>query len=185
MIYPDYLMHFGVKGMHWGVRKDRGSKGSGRSALTPEQRAERTRKLKKAGRIAAQVGGAAAMAGAIYGIHRDRRRVINLGQATGLLSPNAAKYRHTENRIRTAKTAARVGLGLGGLALSEKLRKDSYNEKNKVDAASKRRASNIIGVASGLASPVAATLPYAIYRAHDNNKRYKEKMRNSGRRRQK
>lgn len=40
MIYPDYLMHFGVKGMHWGVRKDRGSRGSGRRALTPEQRAE-------------------------------------------------------------------------------------------------------------------------------------------------
>lgn len=27
---PDYLFHHGVKGMHWGVRKDRRSSGSGR-----------------------------------------------------------------------------------------------------------------------------------------------------------
>lgn len=57
----DELMHHGVKGMHWGIRKDRSSGGSGESASSDHA------KLKKA----AKIGGvvlitAAVIAGAVY-----------------------------------------------------------------------------------------------------------------------
>ena len=37
--YDDYLQHYGVKGMKWGVRKDRGER-------TPEQQARRDKDRK-------------------------------------------------------------------------------------------------------------------------------------------
>ena len=57
----DTIQHFGVKGMRWGVRKDRGGSSDPRRPISPEQ-AERRRKLKKAlvagGVIALTVGAA-------------------------------------------------------------------------------------------------------------------------------
>lgn len=57
----DTIQHFGVKGMRWGVRKDRGGSSDPRRPISSEQ-AERRRKLKKAlvvgGVIALTVGAA-------------------------------------------------------------------------------------------------------------------------------
>ena len=55
--YDDYLQHYGVKGMKWGVRKDRGER-------TPEQQARRDKAksvAKKAAVGLALVGGAVAV----------------------------------------------------------------------------------------------------------------------------
>ena len=86
--YRNYIAHFGVKGMKWGVRRYQNSNGSytsagkkrygvgdgksyspvgrrggGKSAASSDQRAARRSRLKKA---ALAVGGAAALAGAGY-----------------------------------------------------------------------------------------------------------------------
>ena len=59
--YDDYLAHYGVKGMKWGVRKDR--KRSSRQPRTEEQKAKRKQVAKK---VAIGVGSAAVVAGGAY-----------------------------------------------------------------------------------------------------------------------
>lgn len=84
--YRNYIAHFGVKGMRWGVRRYQNTNGSytsagkkrygvgdgksyksvsrgGKGNMTDEQRAARRAKIKKA---ALMVGGAAALAGGAY-----------------------------------------------------------------------------------------------------------------------
>ena len=56
-----YLSHFGVKGMHWGVRKQR-------KKLTYKARAERQRKVNKALQIGTGVTGIAAGTAYLVGI---------------------------------------------------------------------------------------------------------------------
>lgn len=184
--YPDELYHFGVKGMKWGVRRNR-SRGSDGKKLTPEQRAARKARLKKAGKIAANAAGLALIGAGIYAQHKSGKRLINAGDRVsqaflgrGFTSGEFSTL-NGANRRRTAKTVARVGAGLGALALSEKLRKQSYEAKNGVDAANKRRASRVVGIAGGLTAPAVATLPYAAYRFRDNDKRFRASIdRNTG-----
>ena len=58
-----FLEHFGIKGMHWGVRKDRGTSSQPAQAKTPFDHTKRNRNLKIAGAV---IGAAVITAGAIY-----------------------------------------------------------------------------------------------------------------------
>lgn len=71
--YPDYLMHYGIKGMKWGVRKQRVTSGktkrrSSKGSMSEEDKKARRRRNAK---IAAGVaGGVAAAALAAYGAYK-------------------------------------------------------------------------------------------------------------------
>lgn len=71
--YPDYLMHHGVKGMKWGVRKQRVTSGktnrrSSKSSMSEaDKKARRRRNMKIAAGVA---GGVAAAALATYGAYK-------------------------------------------------------------------------------------------------------------------
>lgn len=71
--YPDYLMHYGVPGMKWGVRKQRVTSGktkrrSSKGSMSEEDKKARRRRNAK---IAAGVaGGVAAAALAAYGAYK-------------------------------------------------------------------------------------------------------------------
>ena len=58
-----YLIHHGVKGMRWGVRRDRAHSRGSKKPLTAAQKAERKRKLIKGAKIAAAALGTAAVVG--------------------------------------------------------------------------------------------------------------------------
>ena len=68
-MYEEYLMHHGVKGMKWGVRKKQESSGNN------QQSVDKKKKLKKAFAIAGGVAGAAALAtgGAIA--YKNRKKI--------------------------------------------------------------------------------------------------------------
>lgn len=171
--YSDYLAHqdnelyhFGIKGMKWGVRKDRGSSGgSSRTPLTPEQRAARKAKLKKAGKIALQTAGAAAMVGAHAHLYRKAKKAGN---------------QHMMNAVK--RNAVKTAGGLGALYLSERLRKQSMRTEDPKLAQRQRRASRILGYGGALQAPVIATAPYAIHRMRDKERRRRdpEKYRKMG-----
>jgi hypothetical protein len=62
-LIADILVHHGVKGMHWGVRKDRSS---GDSGTSQNKHASSHKKLKTAAIILGSVAGAALIAGGVY-----------------------------------------------------------------------------------------------------------------------
>lgn len=78
--YPDYLMRYGVKGMKWGVRKQRVTSGktnrrSSKGSMSEEDKKARRRRNAK---IAAGVaGGVAAAALAAYGAYKFKDFVNN------------------------------------------------------------------------------------------------------------
>ena len=67
--YPDYLMHYGIKGMKWGVRKQRVASGkmNRRSAKNSMSEADRKARRRRNMKIAAGVAGGALAA---YGAHK-------------------------------------------------------------------------------------------------------------------
>jgi len=97
MRYPDYLMHHGIKGMKWGVRRfqnkdgsytslglkrERGSSGgSGRARAGSGSNAEaRKARIKKGLKIAAGVAGAAAVGYGAYRLAKSKKGQEVIGQ---------------------------------------------------------------------------------------------------------
>ena len=89
--YPDYLMHYGVPGMKWGVRKQRVTSGktkrrSSKGSMSEEDKKARRRRNAK---IAAGVAGVALAA---YGAHKIYTGSLNNSaaeKAEQLLKDNA------------------------------------------------------------------------------------------------
>jgi len=71
--YDNYLTHYGVKGMKWGVRKDQ--KRSSRQPRTEEQKAKRKQIAKK---VAIGVGSAAVVAGGAYAAYKFGPKLKNV-----------------------------------------------------------------------------------------------------------
>ena len=78
--YPDYLMHYGIPGMKWGVRKQRVTSGktNRRSAKNSMSEADKKARRRRNAKIAAGVaGGVAAAALAAYGAYKFKDFVNN------------------------------------------------------------------------------------------------------------
>ena len=89
--YPDYLMHYGIKGMKWGVRKQRVASGkmNRRSAKNSMSEADRKARRRRNIKIAAGVAGGALAA---YGAHKIYTGSLNnraAKKAEQLLKDNA------------------------------------------------------------------------------------------------
>ena len=89
--YPDYLMHYGVPGMKWGVRKQRVASGktNRRSVKNSMSEADRKARRRRNIKIAAGVAGVALAA---YGAHKIYTGSLNnraAEKAEQLLKDNA------------------------------------------------------------------------------------------------
>lgn len=71
--YDDYLAHYGIKGMKWGVRKNRNR--SSKPKRTEEQKAKRKQTAKK---VAIGVAGAAVVAGGAYAAYKFGPKLKNV-----------------------------------------------------------------------------------------------------------
>ena len=74
--YPDYLMHYGIPGMKWGVRKQRVTSGktNRRSAKSSMSEADKKARRRRNIKIAAGVAGVALAA---YGVHKIHTSQLN------------------------------------------------------------------------------------------------------------
>lgn len=74
--YPDYLMHYGIPGMKWGVRKQRVTSGktNRRSAKGSMSEADKKARRRRNIKIAAGVAGVAL---ATYGVHKIHTSRLN------------------------------------------------------------------------------------------------------------
>lgn len=89
--YPDYLMHYGVPGMKWGVRKQRVTSGktkrrSSKGSMSEEDKKARRRRNAK---IAAGVAGVALSAYGAHKIYTGRLNNRAAEKAEQLLKDNA------------------------------------------------------------------------------------------------
>lgn len=89
--YPDYLMHYGVPGMKWGVRKQRVTSGktkrrSSKGSMSEEDKKARRRRNAK---IAAGVAGVALSAYGVHKIYTGRLNNRAAEKAEQLLKDNA------------------------------------------------------------------------------------------------
>lgn len=134
MRYPDYLMHFGIKGMKWGVRRFQNkdgsytplglkrhgngtSGGSGKARAGSGSNAEaRKARLKKAAKIAAIAGGTAlagygayrlAKSGKVPRIGMDKLKGIGGGKGALRIGMDGAPKASRGDRIRGAFKSAR------------------------------------------------------------------------------
>lgn len=109
------LYHYGVKGMHWGVRHDRPSSGSSKPRKVNTNKSsgspERKEKIKKALKIGA---GAAAIGLALYGSYRLGKGGFsppsNVPKLTTTVKKAASKQFNKSNKIpKTVKDAVKAG----------------------------------------------------------------------------
>ena len=129
--YPDYLMHYGIPGMKWGVRKQRviSGKTNHRSSKGSMSEADRkARRRRRNAKIAAGVaGGVAAAALATYGTYKFSKFVgltnykyhMELGEkkvmdhiraANDLFAKNRGKYGTSSESFRKAQRATERGI---------------------------------------------------------------------------
>jgi hypothetical protein len=94
---PRELVHFGVKGMHWGIRRD--YQGLGRRSRTPASQAKYERRKKIAKRVAIGVGAAGLIAaGAVFIAHTLKQ--------SGHVKPKRPSNAKIAKRIKLLKLAA-------------------------------------------------------------------------------
>lgn len=97
LTYDNYLAHYGVKGMRWGVRRSKNSSGSSSGKQSNQQRSERRRKAVAAGLAAAGVVGIGTVAYAA-------KRRAGKKAAAKLMADKVAKMSMTEFYLHLNKT---------------------------------------------------------------------------------
>lgn len=96
LTYEDYLAHYGVKGMKWGVRRNRSDKKSSSRERTPEEQEARKARRKK---IAIGVGAAVGVA-AVVGVGAMSANKIQAGKKAASAAAEKSKKVSVEDAVK-------------------------------------------------------------------------------------
>lgn len=132
--YDDYLEHYGVKGMKWGVRKDRGER-------TPEQQARRD----KAKSVAKKAAVGLAVVGGAVAVGYATRNTPQVQMAKFVV--NSHKNVFKEN-VKSATSSA--AYKLGEARISGNVKRAQRNNAKLASNNDFRKASNIYEAANRL-----------------------------------
>ena len=108
LYYDDYIMHYGIKGMRWGHRKQEGSERSSRqSSSKPKMSSEKKAKIMKGLAAGAVIGGSVAVAYATRNTPASRKAQMLIASSPAIARAKLSEAMDEASYRRNAKRGAK------------------------------------------------------------------------------